>query len=275
MARFFRSLTLEDVLGTSQSMRSSISPEFVTRRVAVDAATADDLPSVSASDVQYSRLPAAARVPDISAFSDGWGGNRWTEKPGNEAPAGGTPPDTGITGRPDGVGNPGNGNGGVGNPDPGGDNPGNGNGGQGNPDAGGPGNGNGGEGNPDAGGPGNGHGGEGNPNPGGGGSDKPGAPTPPDVLLLDIDTADYVADYTFLIDDVSGGFDGSTFATDPSIINLNVSKETKEGVTLYAIDSEFGFYTTDFVGAQSKVRDNDYGEGWAGNLTGSAVAAIQ
>jgi len=42
---------------------------------------------------------------------------------------------------------------------------------------------------------------------------------------------------------------------------------------LYPVDSEFGFYVTDFVGAVEKPRDNDYGEGYAGNLPdGSGVA---
>ena len=272
MARFKKGLAVEDVLGTSFDTRGSLMPEFASARSGQDASSGADLPEVTAA-------AAAAAVP---AFTDGWAGNKWTEKPGNGAPASGTPPDSGIPGKPDGVGNPGTGNGGVGNPDPGGDkpdnsgNPGNGNGGVGNPDPGGdnPGNGNGGEGNPDAGGPGNGNGGEGNPNPGGGGSDKPGAPTPPDILLLNLDSADYVANYTFSINDISGGFDGATVATDPSIINFDLSKETKEGVTLYAIDSEFGFYTTDFVGAQDKVRDDDYAEGWAGNLTGPAGEVI-
>jgi Ca2+-binding RTX toxin-like protein len=37
-------------------------------------------------------------------------------------------------------------------------------------------------------------------------------------------------------------------------------------VTLYPIDSEFGFYVDDFSGATDKVLDGDYAEGWAGNL---------
>lgn len=308
MGRFKKGLRLEDVPGTSLEVDTSIAPLFASNRSARASLKEDTLPDVENLVEDVSVLPEAVAAAAVPAFEDGWAGNKWTEKPGNGAPANGTPPDSGTPGKPDtagspdngngGVGNPdpggdtpNNGNGGVGNPDPGGDNPGNGNGGVGNPDAGGPGNGNGGVGNPDpggdnpgngnggvgnpdAGGPGNGNGGEGNPNPGGGGSDKPGAPTPPDVLLLDIDTADYVASYTFSIDDITGDFDGSTVATDPTIINYDISKETKEGVTLYAIDSAFGFYTTDFVGAQDKVRDGDYAEGWAGNLTGPAGEII-
>ena len=47
----------------------------------------------------------------------------------------------------------------------------------------------------------------------------------------------------------------------------------KSGVTLYPVDTEFGFYVVDFVGAQEKALDGDYGEGWVGNLSdGSGIA---
>ena len=45
-----------------------------------------------------------------------------------------------------------------------------------------------------------------------------------------------------------------------------VPKITKDGEALYPIDSEFGFYVTDFLGAEQKVLDGDYAEGWAGDL---------
>lgn len=44
------------------------------------------------------------------------------------------------------------------------------------------------------------------------------------------------------------------------------TKETSEGVTLYPIVSELRFYVTDFYGAEDKVLDRDYAEGWAGHL---------
>ncbi|WP_295880440.1 hypothetical protein [uncultured Thiohalocapsa sp.] len=97
--------------------------------------------------------------------------------------------------------------------------------------------------------------------------------------------------HVFSVDDVLGGFDGSTYGdggvvVDKSIIcGLPDSAETecpagaaqpftdRSGVTLYPVDSEYGFYVVNFVGAEAKVRDGDYGEGWVGNLPdGSGLA---
>ncbi|MCR8549647.1 hypothetical protein M4578_17590 [Salipiger sp. P9] len=41
---------------------------------------------------------------------------------------------------------------------------------------------------------------------------------------------------------------------------------SKPGEILYGIDSEFGYYVSDFIGAETKVLDGDYGEGYAGNI---------
>ncbi|MGG7564998.1 H-type lectin domain-containing protein [Rhodovulum sp. DZ06] len=73
------------------------------------------------------------------------------------------------------------------------------------------------------------------------------------------------------IDDILGTFGGVTYADDPSLIDTDGSSgaETytdKAGNTLYPIDSEFGFYVTDFVGAETKILDGDYAEGFAGNV---------
>ena len=97
--------------------------------------------------------------------------------------------------------------------------------------------------------------------------------------------------HIFSVNDVLGDFDGSTYGNtgateDKSIIcGLPDSTTTcpedaaqpfvdsKLGVELFPIDSEFGFYVVDFVGAQEKVQDGDYAEGWVGNLPdGSGVA---
>jgi hypothetical protein len=97
--------------------------------------------------------------------------------------------------------------------------------------------------------------------------------------------------HVFSVNDVLGDFDGSTYgdtgaAQDKSIIcGLPDSAQTtcpddaaqpftdKSGVELFPIDSEYGFYVVDFVGAQEKVKDGDYGEGWVGNLPdGSGIA---
>ena len=99
--------------------------------------------------------------------------------------------------------------------------------------------------------------------------------------------------HVFSIDDVMGGFDGSTFGTagvitDPSIIcGLPIAGSPtcpedngpfidKSGVMLYPVDSEFGYYIVDFVGAQGKIRDGDYLEGVVGNIEdGDTVIGIQ
>ena len=97
--------------------------------------------------------------------------------------------------------------------------------------------------------------------------------------------------HVFSVNDVLGDFEGSTYGNtgateDKSIIcGLPDSALTtcpadaaqpfldKSGVELFPIDSEYGFYVVDFVGAQEKVQDGDYGEGWVGNLPdGSGIA---
>jgi hypothetical protein len=103
--------------------------------------------------------------------------------------------------------------------------------------------------------------------------------------------------HVFSIEDVQGGFDGSTYGPSGAIqrpeifCGLPGSPDCpvdadgeplvepivdKEGVTLYPIDSQFGFYVVDFVGAQEKHYDGDYMEGWAGNITdGDTVVGIK
>ncbi|WP_146404097.1 GEVED domain-containing protein [Planctomycetes bacterium CA13] len=83
---------------------------------------------------------------------------------------------------------------------------------------------------------------------------------------------DYISQlHTFSIDDVLGGYDGGMYVNDPSIIDTAGVGDvepivTKEGVTLYPIDSTFGFHVLDFVGGEEKVNDGIYTEGWVGNL---------
>lgn len=75
--------------------------------------------------------------------------------------------------------------------------------------------------------------------------------------------------HTFTIDDLTGTFSGLTYADDPTFLDVfgNVVEPfvDKDGYTLYGIDSEFGFNVTDFLGAEAKTLDGDYGEGFAGN----------
>jgi hypothetical protein len=95
--------------------------------------------------------------------------------------------------------------------------------------------------------------------------------------------------HVFSMDDVIGGFDGSTFADDASIINTAATFEDpsnpdppdydgpvraimdKDGTVLYPVDSEFGFEVTDFDGAVQKVRDGIYQEGYVGNIMEEGV----
>jgi hypothetical protein len=98
--------------------------------------------------------------------------------------------------------------------------------------------------------------------------------------------------HQFSINDIQGAFTGSTFGsagavTDPTIIcdvpggvacppTAEVGPVVdKQGVTLYPIDSEFGFYIVDFLGAAQKYRDNNYLEGWAGNFTDLLGAGLK
>ncbi|SHI06713.1 hypothetical protein SAMN05443551_0061 [Marivita hallyeonensis] len=82
---------------------------------------------------------------------------------------------------------------------------------------------------------------------------------------------DYTVSHIFSTDDISATFDGGTQgdpgATYIDFSGANGTKTTKEGVTLYPIDSEFGFIVTDFSGAEQKAIDGSYTEGWAGDLT--------
>lgn len=96
--------------------------------------------------------------------------------------------------------------------------------------------------------------------------------------------------HMFSLQDVQGGFNGSTVGPagaiqDPTIVcgasaivpgspacPKGVAPIVdKEGVTLYPIDSEFGFNVVDFLGAQVKARNNDYLEGFVGQIATGGV----
>ncbi len=91
----------------------------------------------------------------------------------------------------------------------------------------------------------------------------------------------YEQDYVFSMESVQGNYDGETYADDSSIVCTDatcpgedpfVDKDT--GVTLYPIDSTFGFVTTDFVGADDRVQDGLYEEGWIGELTDETTGEV-
>ena len=95
--------------------------------------------------------------------------------------------------------------------------------------------------------------------------------------------------HVFSVDDIQGGFNDDRFGTNRSVLcghpdsdvscpvdGVQPKEETKPyALTLYPIDSAFGFNVIDFVGATQKVLGDGYwGEGWANDYTpGSANVA--
>lgn len=82
-------------------------------------------------------------------------------------------------------------------------------------------------------------------------------------------TPDFSSLHVFSTDDITATYSGVTQGVSGDVIDFtgaSGTKVTKEGVTLYPIDSEFGFIVTDFEGAEDKVLNDDYAEGWAGDL---------
>ena len=82
----------------------------------------------------------------------------------------------------------------------------------------------------------------------------------------------FTSTHVFSTADINVTFAGDTIGNiaDPSSVfdtsGASGTKITKDGVTLYPIDSEFGFYVEDFANATGKVLDGDYAEGFAGDL---------
>ena len=100
----------------------------------------------------------------------------------------------------------------------------------------------------------------------GNGGDGMGEPDPDAVDLPDPADYDYAAEHVFSMADVVGDFDGLTAAEDPSILCMDCPTKTEGSATLYPIDSAFGFTAIDFVGAEPRLRDGEYSEGWIGEL---------
>ena len=90
--------------------------------------------------------------------------------------------------------------------------------------------------------------------------------------------------HTFSTNDITVTFDGLTVgeAADPQAVFDTMddpnddtdTKVTKDGVTLYPIDSEFGYIVSDFQNAEQKELNGDYAEGWAGDLKDAQGAQI-
>ena len=94
---------------------------------------------------------------------------------------------------------------------------------------------------------------------------------------INTEIVSYSVSHTFSINDITGQFDGRTYAQNPSILcgidtNSPPCEDTqpllvkKSGETLFPVDSEFGYDIEDFVGAAPKELDSDYAEGWANNI---------
>ncbi|MGR5452963.1 hypothetical protein [Vibrio alfacsensis] len=104
----------------------------------------------------------------------------------------------------------------------------------------------------------------------------------------------FVQRHTFSVMDVQGGKDNATYAEDQSVI-CGMADSTysvcpdgaaqqvtdNEGITLYPIESNFGYVVSDFVGAAPRTFDEDYAEGFAGNINddtygdGVAIANVE
>ncbi len=92
-------------------------------------------------------------------------------------------------------------------------------------------------------------------------------------------------EHVFSINDVLGGFTGTTYGVPGTVQDKTIicglpggvacgdikPKVDKSGVTLYPVDSEFGYYIVDFLGAEGKTRDYDYAEGFVANEPGGGI----
>lgn len=95
-------------------------------------------------------------------------------------------------------------------------------------------------------------------------------PDPNSVTLPDASQFDYSAEAVFTLDGLIGGYDGLQEKEAPGTVvckqgcedNLHVDGS----VTLYPIDSGFGFTLKDFIGAEQKPRDGVFDDGWAGEI---------
>jgi len=93
-------------------------------------------------------------------------------------------------------------------------------------------------------------------------------PNFPDPITVVAPT--FTSSHTFSVDDITVTFGGMTIGSmedSSSVYDDGEGAPTKDadGTTLYRIDSEFGYYVSDFENAEQKSLDGDYAEGWAGN----------
>ena len=97
-------------------------------------------------------------------------------------------------------------------------------------------------------------------------------PNSPDPVTVVLDPVNgWSSTHTFSVDDVTVTFGGMTIGSmedSSSVYDVSGTNGSKnaDGTILYPIDSEFGFYVSDFENADQKVLDGDYAEGWVGNV---------
>ncbi|WP_172327346.1 hypothetical protein [Mangrovicoccus sp. HB161399] len=76
--------------------------------------------------------------------------------------------------------------------------------------------------------------------------------------------------HTFSVNDLTATFSGLQYLDYMSMLDSSGSAVVPfvdhDGDILYGIDNEFGFYVSDFIGAEAKELDGDFGEGYAGNI---------
>ncbi len=105
----------------------------------------------------------------------------------------------------------------------------------------------------------------GNPNSGNKGEE----PDPNSAVLPDPADFMYSSEHTFQMGDLLGGFDGLRAEDDMSLICTSGCEDRllEDGsVTLFPVDSGFGWDAIDFVGAALRPRDGDHEEGWIGPI---------
>ena len=99
-------------------------------------------------------------------------------------------------------------------------------------------------------------------------------PNSPDPITIVLDPENgWSSTHTFSVDDITVTFGGMTIGSmedASSVYDLidasGLGTKNADGTILYPIDSEFGFYVSDFENAEQKSLDGDYAEGWAGNV---------
>ena len=101
--------------------------------------------------------------------------------------------------------------------------------------------------------------------------DDPEPVDPEDAELPNPEDFEYSVEHVFTMDDILGGPDGVRAGEDPSIICTEGCEDqalADDGLTLYPIDSGWGYDAIDYNGATSRPRDGVYADGYVGDVQG-------